>query len=327
MGVVGRRQFLVAAGALLAAPLSANAQKPGKVYRIGFLRPAQPPAPWMDAFRKGLRRLGYVEGRDLVIESRWAGGKAERLAALADELVRLNLEVIVASGTVAILAAKDATRVIPIVMAAVGAPVETGLVASFARPGGNITGVSNAIADVGAKRLELLKEVVPTISSVAVLWNGANPYTVTVVEQTKGAARSLGIQLQFLEVRAATEFDRAFTAATHGRPDGLFVVEDPLTISHRRPIADFAAKQRLPAVYGSGGFVKVGGLLSYGASFPALYGRAAVFVDKILKGAEPADLPVERPTRFEFLINLKTAKALDLTIPPSILLRATQVIQ
>lgn len=327
MGQVGRRRFLAALVALLAAPLPAKAQQAEKVHRIGFLRPAQPPAPWMDAFRKGLRRLGYIEGHDLVIESRWAGGKAERLAALADELVRLNPDVIVASGTVAILAAKDATQVIPIVMAAVGAPVETGLVASFARPGGNITGVSNAIADVGAKRLELLKELVPTISRVAVLWNGANPYTVTVVKQTKGAARSLDIELQFLEVRAAADFDRVFAAAAHGRPDGLFVVEDPLTISHRRSIADFAAKHRLPAIYGSGGFVKVGGLLSFGASFPALYARAAVFVDKILKGANPADLPVERPTRFELLINMKTARALGLKVPQLILLRADRVIE
>ena len=322
---------LILALAILLVPLAAEARQPGKVHRIGFLGTASASdfayARLIESFRQGLRDLGYEEGKNIVIEYRWAEGRAERLPDLAAELVRLKVDVIVSHGTPGPLAAKHATSTIPIVMTSAGDPVGSGLVASLARPGGNVTGLNLLAPELGGKRLQLLKEVVPGVSRVAVLWNAANPYPVLVWRETEVSAPTLGVQLQSLEVRGPYDFESAFGAAIRGRAGALLTVEDPLTVIHRTQIVDFAAKSRLPAMYGIREFVDVGGLMSYGANIADLYRRAATYVDKILKGAKPSDLPVEQPTKFEFVINLKTAKALGLTMPQSLLIRADQVIQ
>ncbi len=318
---------------LLAAPLAADAQQGGKAHRIGLLLPGSPPAPsaslpTLDAFLQGLRELGYVEGRNVAIEYRWAGGKLEPLQDLAAELVRLNVDVIVTSTFRAIQAAKKATSTIPIVMATVGDPVVTGLVASLARPGGNITGLSLLAPELAGKRLELLKETLPGLSRVAVLWNSASPAMGYTFRETRVAAEQLGVKLQSLEVQGdPTDFERAFALVIKERPDGLFVTLDAFTSLHRGRIAELAARHRLPAIYELREYVDAGGLMAYGPSSRDLWRRAATYVDKILKGAKPADLPVEQPTKFELIINLKTAKALGLTIPQSVLMRADQVIE
>ena len=314
---------------LLAAPLAADAQPPAKVPRIGFLGSGSPSThgPFVVAFRQGLRDLGYVEGQNVVIELRWAEGRLERLPDLAAELVGLKVDLILTHATPGVLAAKQATTTIPIVMAAAGDPVGSGFVASLARPGGNITGLSLLTTELAGKRLQLLREVAPRASRVAVLWNAANPVGPLVVRETEAAARTLGVQLQSLEVRGPDDFESAFAAATRGRAGALITVEDPLTLTHRARIVDFAAKSRLPAMYPNREYVDAGGLMSYGTNFADLFRHAATYVDKILKGAKPADLPVEQPTRFELVINLKTAKALGLAFPQSILLRAPEVIQ
>ncbi len=313
--------------ALMAAPVAAQGQPPAKVLRIGYLTARSGGSHLDDAFRQGLRELGYVEGQSVVIEFRSAEGRLERLPDLAAELVRLKVDLIVAAGGPSVHAAKQATGTIPIVFPVHPDPVEAGLVASLARPGGNITGLSNLAPELGGKRLQLLKEVAPRISRVAILWNAATPSYLPIVRETEAAAQTLGVRLQVLEVRGPTEFEGAFGAATKGRAGALIVVEDPLTFTQRKRLVDFAAKRRLPAMYGFREFVDAGGLMAYGASLPDLYRRAATYVDKILKGAKPADLPVEQPTRFELVINLKTAKALGLTFPQSVLVRADQVIQ
>ncbi len=327
---MSRRTVLTVVFALasLAPPPAADAQ-PARVARIGFLGYVSPSATphLVEAFRRGLRDLGYVEGQNVAIEFRWAEGRLERLPDLAAELVRLKVDVIVAQGTPGPLAAKQATRTIPIVMAAAGDPVGAGLVASLARPGGNVTGLSLQVPELGGKRLQLLQEVVPGVSRVAVLWNAANPYPALVVRETELAARTLGVQLQSLEVRGPDDFETAFQAATRGHAGALITVDDPLTVNQRARIVDFAGKSRLPAMYGVREFVDAGGLMAYGAHVPDMWRRAATYVDKILKGAKPADLPVEQPTRFELVVNMKTAKALGLTIPQSVLIRADQVIQ
>jgi putative ABC transport system substrate-binding protein len=327
-----RRVFISCiAISLLAAPFAVEAQPAGKIPQIGFLVAASASdsayARLIEAFRQGLRDLGYVEGRNIVVEYRYADGKYERLPALAAELVRLKVDVIVSHGTNAPLAAKKATSAIPIVMTSAGDPVGSGLVSSLARPGGNVTGLSLMIPELGGKRLQLLKEILPGLSRVAVLWNAANPYASLVVREMEATATTLGVQLQSLVVRGPDDFEGALAAATTGRAGALTAVEDPLTITKRRQIVDFAAKRRLPAIYGVKEFVDAGGLMSYGANFADLWRRSATYVDKILKGAKPADLPVQQPTKFEFVINLKTAKALGLTIPPSVLLRADEVIR
>jgi ABC-type uncharacterized transport system substrate-binding protein len=327
-----RRRFLASTGAvLLGAPLAAEAQPGGKIPRIGFLVASSASdaaiARWIEAFRQGLRDLGYVEGRNIVIEYRYAGEKYERLPALAAELVRLKVDVIVSHGTPGPLAAKQATSVIPIIMTSAGDPVASGLVSSLARPGGNVTGMSLMVPELGGKRLQLLKEILPGLSRVAVLWNAANPYNSLVVREMEATATTVGVQLQSLAVRGPDDIEDALVAAATGRAGALTVVEDPLTNTKRKQIVDFAAKSRLPAIYGIKEFVDAGGLMSYGVYFADSYRRAAVYVDKILKGAKPADLPVQQPTKFEFVINLKTAKALGLTIPPSLLGRADEVIQ
>jgi ABC-type uncharacterized transport system substrate-binding protein len=325
-----RRSFIsgITVG-LLAAPLAAEAQPAGKVPRIGFLSPASSTsAPHiLEAFRQGLRDFGYVEGQNIVVEYRWAEGGAERLPVLAAELVSLKVDVIVASGTPAPLAAKNATKTIPIVMASAGDPVGAGLVASLARPGGNVTGQSTLTPDLGRKRLQLVKELLPGVSRVAVLWNAANPYTVLLVREIEAAARTLKVQIQSLEVRGPDDFENVLPTAISGRAGALAVVDDPLTVSYRTRIVSFASQHRLPAIYGFREFAEAGGLMAFGANLADLYRRAPIYVDKILKGAKPADLPVEQPTKFELVINLKTAKALGLTIPPSLLQRADQVIE
>jgi putative ABC transport system substrate-binding protein len=311
------------------APSALNARPPARVARIGFLATALPAAiaGFLEAFRQGLRELGYVEGQTLAIEARWAEGRAERLPALAAELIRLKVDLIVAAGTEATRVAKRATSSIPIVMAVSGEAVGTGLAPSLARPGGNVTGQTVISPELSGKRLQLLTEVRPGITRVAVLWNPADPPRLLEFKETQAAARTLGVALQPVEVRAPEEFDRAFAAITEGRPRALIAFNDPLTRSHLQSIVAFAARHRLLATYGSREYVDAGGLMSYGPSFPDLFRRAATYVDKILKGAKPANLPVEQPARFELVMNLKTAKALGLAFPQSILLQATEVIQ
>jgi len=317
--------------AILAPPLAADAQPLAKVPRIGFLA-AFSPTPevshFIEAFRQGLRDLGYVEGRNIVIEYRWAHSSFERLPDLAAELVRLKVDIIVAVVTQASLAAKNATGTIPIVMVGVSDPVGSGLIASLGRPGGNITGTSGMAAELVGKQLELLKETLPKVSRVAALWNPANPvFQALQLRETKAAARALRVQLQILEARGPDELDRAFAAMTRERAGALLVLGDPVFTLHRKRIADLGAKRRLPVVSGTREFAEAGGLMAYGPNYPDMYRRAATFVDKILKGTKPADLPVEQPTRFELVVNMKTAKALGLTFPPSVMIRVDHAIQ
>ncbi len=325
---------------LLAGPLPTEAQQAGKVYRIGWLGVGGPgsqrknklkPSPQRIAFRQRLRELGYVEGQNLVIESRWAEGKLERLPDLAAELLRLKVDVIVTSSAQsAIRAAQHSTRTIPIIMAGSSAdPVKAGFVVSLARPGGNITGLTNLSAKLHPKRLELLKEAFPRISRVAILWSPA--VRDQRMKEVETIGQALGIQIRSVVpkrgARALSDLESVFSAISRERPDGLLVVTSGLTIRYRARIAEFAIKKRLLTMYTRSRFVKAGGLMSYGTNRPDLYRRAATYVDKILKGAKPADLPVERPTKFELVINLKTAKQIGVTIPPTLLLQATKVIK
>ena len=330
--MMDRRTFLAGtSAALLASPLAAEAQQAAKVARIGYLSPNLAANRHMqEAFRQGLRDLGYVEGRNLVIEYRDAEGKADRLPALAAELVALKVDVIVAAGPPAALAAKQATRTLPIVFASSGDPVTSGLVTSLARPGGNVTGLSAVAPELVGKCLEQLKQAVPGVSRVAVLWQPGGLGERTdkyILKEAEVAARALGVRLQFVEARGPADFDRAFSDMTRARAGALTVLSTPMFVSERRRLVDLAAKNRLPAVYPWREFVDAGGLMSYGPNLADMFRRAATYVDKILKGAKPADLPVEQPTKFELVINLKTAKALGLTIPPSLLGRADEVIQ
>ncbi len=324
---------LILAVFILTASLAAEAQPTGKIYRIGYLA-----AGWgsgtaylrpLEAFRQGLRELGWVEGQNVLIEYRFAEGRLERLPGLAEELVRLKVDVIAASPTPAALAAKNATRTIPIVGMSLTEPVGVGLVASLARPGGNVTGVAYGFdTDIFGKQLELLKEVIPKVRRVAVLSNpGNSPAQPLIMSSVEGAARSLGLQLQLLEARGPGEFDGAFAVMAKERAGALLVTGDPMFFLHRARLAGLAVKHRLPSMSTQGQWVEAGGLMSYGPSFPDLYRRAATYVDKIFKGAKPADLPIEQPTKFELVINLKTAHALGLTIPRSLLQRADQVIE
>jgi putative ABC transport system substrate-binding protein len=332
--LIDRRTFLGSlTGGLLAAPLAAEAQQAAKVARIGYLAASLAGPPHLsEAFRQGLRDLGYVEGRNVVIEYRFAEGKLERFPALAAELVALKVDVIfVGGGTRVALAAMQATKTIPIVFAGVADPVGSGLVTSLARPGGNVTGLSTLTPVLVGKCLELLKQAVPGVTRVAVLWRpGALPER-TEKEMLQGAdvaARALGVRLQFVEVRGGPEnFDRAFSDMTRARAGALTVLPSNMFLREHRRLVDLAAKNRLPAVYTSREFVDAGGLMAYGANLADLYRRAATYVDKILKGTKPGDLPVEQPTKFELVINLKTAKALGLTIPQSVLGRADHVVE
>ncbi len=305
----------------------AEAQKPAKVRRIGYLASGSGLGPGEEAFRQGLRELGYVEGQNIAIEYRFAMGKEDRLHDLAAELARLKVDVIVTPSTLDAVAAQQATKTIPIVMALSSDPVGTGLVASLARPGGNITGLTTLSPELNGKRLELLKETVPRLARVGVLWNLANPDKALEFEQIEVAARQLRLQLQSLEVRGPDDFEKAFRGATTKRASALLTLTDTLTITQQSQIVELAAKRRLPAMFQTGEFVEAGGLMSYGPNDAALFRRSATYVDKILKGAKPGDLPVEQPTRFELVINLKTAKKIGLTIPPEMLVRADKVLK
>jgi putative ABC transport system substrate-binding protein len=325
---VDRRAFIgTLTGGLLAAPVVAEAQQAGKVRRVGYLSLASGPSPRSEALRQGLRELGYVVGQNIAIEDRWADGDLKRARAAATDLVRLNVDAIVTGGPQATGAAKEATATIPIVMAVDYDPVGAGFIASLARPGGNITGLSALNPELSGKRLGLLREVVPRLARVAVLWNPSEPNAEKYWRETRLAARAMNVQPQSLEVRVPRDLDGAMQAARTGRANAFIVLTDPVTLYHRAELAELAAKHHLPAIYSERLFVEVGGLMSYGANDREMHRRAALFVDKILNGARPSDLPVEQPTSYELVINLKIANALGLTIPPSLLQRADQVIE
>jgi putative tryptophan/tyrosine transport system substrate-binding protein len=311
----------------IAVPLAVAAQQPEKLYRIGMLERTSTAvnAANIQGFRQGLRDLGYIEGETFVIEYRSSDGRDERYPALAAELVRLKVDVIVTRGTPAALAAKQATATIPVVITGTGDPVGQNIVASLARPGGNVTGLSAQVTDIYSKRVQILKELVPRAVRVAALFNMSNPAIPQAWKEVETSARSLGMQPQLLDVRKAEDLVPAFDSAIRQRADGLVVGLDTLTQANQRLIVDLAAKHRLPAVYASMEFA--GGLIVYGVNYPDHYRRAATFVDRILKGASPADIPIEQPTKFDLILNMKTAKALGLTIPTSLLVRSDQVIQ
>ena len=327
---VGRRHFLIMIGTFFAAPLAAEAQRTGKRYRVGHLSGTGEVAskPLVDAFQDSMRARGYVVGQNLILEERYAEGKVERLPSLARELVERNVDVLLVSTTPGNLAAKAATSTIPIVMVLVADPVGAGIVPSLARPGGNITGITNIVAELAGKRLELLKEIVPAASRIAVLINPNSQNASLQMQSAEAAARTLGVELRpVLEVRSAGDLEKAFEAAVHAHADAAIRMIDPLVFMLRKETATLAVKHRLPVIYPTREDVEAGGLIAYGTNVPEQFRQAATFVDKILRGAKPAELPVEQPTKFELVINLKTAKALGLTIPRSVLLRADEVIQ
>ena len=323
--MISRRAFISALSGSLATPLSAVAQQSRKIPRIGVLHSVPPDHPLANVFRQGLLAVGYVEGQTVALEYRWS--EADQFRELADELVRLNVDVIVAPTTPAVRAARQATTTIPIVFAVVGDPVGTGVVSSLARPGGNVTGITMFTSDLAAKRLQLLREAVPRLARISVLWNPDVPDKVLEWESTQAAALPLNIDVQSVQVRSSAEFESAFDVITSRRASALMVLGEPLMFKNRTRIVAFAAQRRLAVMAGFREFPQAGALMSYGPSLAANMRHAAVYVDKILKGAKPADLPVEQPTKFELVVNVKTAKALGLTIPPSILARADQIIQ
>ena len=326
--MMDRRAVLAGFGAsVLAAPLAAEAQQAGKTVRIGYLSMRSGPSYLEEAFRQGLRALGYVEGQNIAIEYRWVNFKPGRAATLAAELVHLQVDAIVCTGgRVPAAAAKGATATIPIVFTA-SDPVRAGLVLSLDRPGGNLTGINLLAGELNVKRLDLLTAAVPGVARVAVFANPANPGTARGLQDLDGAARGLRVKLQVLHVRERQGIDDAFAAIARERAQALLVMNDPLFEIQRERIVDLAAKHRLPGIFQWREFAEAGGLLSYGTNLADMYRRLATYVDKILKGAKPADLPVEQPTKFELVINLKTAKALGLTIPPAVLARADEVIE
>jgi|SRR5438445_9891008 ABC-type uncharacterized transport system substrate-binding protein len=320
---------VVLAVSCVLAPIAGETQTAGKVPRIGILETGSQSArggSW-PAFHQRLRELGYAEGQSVIFETRSADDRSERLRGLAAELIGLKVDIIVTTGTPAAVAAKQATSTIPIVMAIATNPVGAGLTASLGRPGGNVTGLANLDAELSGKRLEMLKAAVPALSRVAILWNAANPAHKPALGDTESTAHALGVRLQPVEARNLSELSDAFSAMRQERPGGLVLLADSLFSTHQARILDFAAKSRLPSIFWQSGFAEAGALMSYGTSYPDLFRGAANYVDKILKGAKPADLPVEQPTKFELVINLKTAKALGLTIPQSLLVRADQVIE
>ena len=321
--------LLLALVAVLLGPHVVDAQPTRKPLRIGALWPGsdRAAAPYLDALRDALTRLGWIDGRNITIENCYARYSAERLVQLADELVRTEVDLIVAARGQATRAARRATSTIPIVFVAPSDPVGTGIVASLAHPGGNATGLTLISPELGAKRLQLLKEIAPGAARIAVLWNPTDPGKALEFHETDAAARALGIALQSIEVKQDADFDGAFASIASTRPDALITLAEPLTITHRGRIIDFVARSKLPSMFELREFADGGGLIAYGPNLVDLFRRAAIYVDKIFKGAKPADLPVEQPTRFELVINLKTARALGLTISPPLLLRADQVIQ
>jgi putative ABC transport system substrate-binding protein len=329
---VRRREFIAALGGAAAWPVVvARAQQAGKLPVIGYLSPgssAVGPLARHDAFQEGLRELGYVEGKNIAIAYRFADGRFDRLDELAAELVRLKVDVIVSVVTQASLAAKNATSTIPVVMVSVGDPVGSGLIASLARPGANVTGTAAIAADVIGKSLGLIKEAIPNLSRVAVLWNPSNlVFQGQILRATEEAALGLPVNLQIFGVRDPDEFEGAFAAITDARADAVLVLPDPMLAFHQTQIIDLANKRHLASMYGLRDHVAAGGLMAYGPDYEQIYRRAAAYVDKILKGTSPSDLPVEQPTKFDFVINLKTAKALDIQIPPTLLARADEVIE
>ncbi len=323
-----RRETVFVLLALGAVPLAARAQPAGKVFRIGFLwdSPAAFPDA-IEAFRQGLRELGYVEGTNIAIEYRWAEGKPERMRELAEELVRLKVDVIMAPSSIYTGAAKRATSTIPIIFLSHADPLGSGHITSLGRPGGNITGLSLMMTESNVKGLEIFKEAVPGLSHVAVIWDPATPSHGPGLKAIEVAGSSLGLRIQSVPVRSTAEYESAFSAMVRERADGVLVLSTPLFIAGAKPLAELALRHKLPSLFGPKHHVVAGGLMSYSPDRPALYRRGAVFVDKVLKGAKPAELPVERPTRFELVINLKTAKTLGLMIPRPVLLRADEVIQ
>jgi putative tryptophan/tyrosine transport system substrate-binding protein len=326
-----RRQFLALVGGAVAWPIGVSAQQSAaKIRRMGYLADSSSSslAPLIEGFRQGLGELGWIEGQNILIDYRFAQGRFDRLPDLAAELVRFKMDIIVAAPTPAAVAAKNATDTIPVVMINVGDPVALGLIASLARPGGNVTGLAySAGVELFGKQLELLKEIVPTVRRVAILSNPATPVHAFVIKNVEAAAQSLGVELRLLEARGPDEFDGAFAAMAKERAGALLVVADGVFFLHRAKLADLAVKNQLPSMHGIRENVEAGGLMNYGPNFLDQWRRAATFVDKIFKGAKPADLPVEQPTKFELVINLKAAKALGLTVPPSLLARADEVIE
>ena len=322
-----RREFITLLGGVAVTwPLAANAQS--KTPRIGFMgnSTAALEANLVDAFREGLREHGYEEGRNIVIEYRWADGKYERFPALVAELIAANVEVIVTAGTPAALAMKKATTTVPLVMVAVGDPVGTGLVPSLARPGANLTGLSSVAPDLEGKRLQLLREVVPTLSHVAMFINSLNPFHVSSMRQARAAAQTMGIKLQLHDIRKSEDLDDAFAAIRKERPDAVLILADRVFLHNRERMIDFTKEQSLPNVNAYKELVEVGGLMSYGPSYEDMHKRAAIYVDKILKGAKPADLPIEQPSKFTCIVNLKAAKALGVTVPSQLLGLADELI-
>jgi putative ABC transport system substrate-binding protein len=324
-----RREFITLLGGAAAVwPLAAGAQQPGKLPTIGFLGQSTRSASseWVNAFAQRLRELGWIENRTIAVDYRWGEGLSERAAEIAAEFVRLKVDVIVTSGTPQTVAATQATSVIPIVFATAGDPVGSGLVASLARPGGNVTGLATMMADLAGKRLELLRQVVPGLSRVAIMGNVGNPFTVLELGEVQAAAGTLGLDVDTLEIRQAQDIAPAFEALK-GRAGALYACIDALSSTNRIRINTLALGARLPTIYGARDYVEAGGLMSYGPNYPDQFRRAADFVDKILRGAKPADIPVEQPTRFDLVVNLTTAKALGLTIPPAVLDLADEVIE
>jgi putative ABC transport system substrate-binding protein len=323
-----RREFItLVGGAAFAWPLASRAQQ--KIPRIGFMgnSTAALETNLVDAFREGLRELGYEEGRNIAIEYRWADGNYDKFPTLAAELIAAKVDAIVTAGTPAALAVKRATTTVPLVMVAVGDPIGTGLVPSLARPGGNLTGLSSIAPDLEGKRLQLLREVVPALSHVAMFVNSLNPFHVSSMKQARAAAQSMGIKLQLHDIRNSEDLDDAFGAIRKERPDALLILADRVFLHNRQRMMDFTNELRLPNVNAYKELVEVGGLMSYGPSYEDMHKRAAIYVDKILKGAKPADLPIEQPSKFTFIINLKSAKALGITVPSQLLGLADQLIE
>jgi putative tryptophan/tyrosine transport system substrate-binding protein len=322
-----RREFITLVGSAVAWPLAAHAQQ--KIPRIGFMgnSTAALETNLVDAFREGLRELGYEEGRNIAIEYRWADGNYDRFPTLAEELIAAKVDAIVTAGTPAALAVKRATTTVPLVMVAVGDPIGTGLVSSLARPGGNLTGLSSIAPDLEGKRLQLLREVVPALSHVAMFVNSLNPFHVSSMKQARAAAQAMGIKLQLHDIPKSEDLDDAFAAIRKERPDALLILADRVFLHNRQRMMDFTNEQRLPNVNAYKELVEVGGLMSYGPSYEDMHKRAAIYVDKILKGTKPADLPIEQPSKFTFIVNLKAAKALGVTVPSQLLGLADQLIE
>ena len=322
-----RREFITVLGCAVAWPLASRAQ--GRIPRVGFMgnSTAALEANLVNSFREGLRELGYEEGRNIAIEYRWADGQYERFAALVTELIAAKVDVIVTAGTPAALAVKKATSTVPLVMVAVGDPVGTGLVPSLARPDGNLTGLSSVAPDLEGKRLELLREIVPSVSRIAVFLNSVNPFHATSMRQAQTAGKTLGIKVQQYDIRKSEDLDGAFAAIRKERPDALLILADRVFLHNRERIVDFTGEQHLPNVNAYKELVEAGGLISYGPSYEDMHKRAAIYVNKILKGAKPGNLPIEQPTKFTLIVNLKAAKALGISMPPAVLSRADQVIE